>query len=323
MLLRQAHTRRSIVGACAGLLLGGLFQRVFARSASALPVQFTPAAKECTSSWTYRQYAIHATVTLGPVRIASKKNVGGAAIAIERALDDETTWTAVQFVAGSWPDRLKGFNRFGATQELIREEQGIVRESGYLSFMTRSRESDMKEARNALNSQIASQTFTFARGRSTDQGCAFTVEYRNIGAGWTWRNCADLLSEPSLAAGLPPEHMVAGYGSRCLPTFLFAMQRALTRSETHYDSSYVHNGKVIHLRTEWKAGERGSDLRMVTGTTSAEGHHSEFRLWVDPKRQEPLPETVEYKPRSFLSLTLEGENSFDEPKLRPLLISRA
>jgi hypothetical protein len=323
MLFPKAYTRRSIVRGCAGLLSGGAFYRLSARSASALPVQFTPAAKECTSSWTYRQYTIHATVALGPIRIVSKKNVGGAAMAIERALDGESAWTAVQFVAGSWPDRLKGFNRFGATQELIREENGVVRESGYLSFMTTSRESDMKEARKAFNSQMASQMLTFARGRATDQGCAFTVEYRNVGAGWTWRNCADLLAEPGLVTGLPREQAVAGYDSRCLPTFLFTLQRALTRRVTHYESSYVHNSKVIGLRTEWKAEERRSDLRMVTCRTTENGNHSEFRLWVDSKKEEPLPERVEYRPRSFLALTLEAENSFEKPKLRPLLISRA
>lgn len=44
--------------------------------------------------------------------IAVKENVGGGAIAIERAVDGASVWTALQFVAGSWPDRLKGFNRF-------------------------------------------------------------------------------------------------------------------------------------------------------------------------------------------------------------------
>lgn len=323
MLVPREHTRRSVVRACAALLSGGLLQQVFARSPSALPLQFTPAAKGCSSTWAYRRYAVHAAVMLGSIQLISKKNVGGGAIAIERAPDGENLWTAIQFVAGSSPEHLKGFNRFGATQELTRQESGVVRESGYLSFMTTSRESEMGEARKAFRSQTGSQMFTFARGRATDRGCAYTLEHRPLGTGWTWSNCAELFAQPDSPNRLPPEQPVAGYGPNCLPGFLFALQSAVMRTETRYDTSYVHNGQVFHLRTESKAEGDGSNLRLVAGKITQDGHHSEFRLWLEAKSQEPLPERIEYKPRGFLSLTLEAENSLDSPKLRPLLGDRA
>lgn len=324
MMFYREHTRRSVIRACAALLSGGVVSELFATPPSALPMLFSPARRTYSSGWTYRQYAVHATVTVGSIPLISKKNVGGGAIAIERAVDGENVWTAIQLVAGSSPDRLKGFNRFGATQELIREDRGGVRESGYLSFMSTSRETGIKEARKAFSSQAGSRMSTFARGRATDQGCTYAVEHRNLADGWNWRNCTDLLAEPGFdAAGLAPERAIPGYGSCCLPTFLFAVHHALTREEVLHEGSYVHNGKVFLLQTECKAEGSGSSLRIVTGRTAQDGRHSEFRLWLDTKNKQPLPEKIEYKPRGFLSLTLEAENSFEAPTLRPLLVSPA
>jgi hypothetical protein len=79
------------------------------------------------------------------------------------------------------------------------EEYGAVRESGYLSFMSTSHESEMKEARKAFRLQGASQTFTFARGRFTNRGFAYVLEHRTLEAGWTWRSCTDLLTNSDRA----------------------------------------------------------------------------------------------------------------------------
>ena len=322
MLQPSKHTRRSVIRVCAALLSGGAVRPLFAKFRSGLPVEFRPTQTASSSSWAYRQYAVHASVTLGSIPLLSKKNVGGGAIAIERAIDGDSVWTAVQLVAGSHPERLKGFNRFGATQELIREQDGVLRESGYLSFMTTSRESGLHDARKAFESQTASQLFTFARGRATQRGCAFLVENRRLGARWTWRTCAGLLLDPGLTGVLPPESPLAGYHACCLPTFLFAVHRTVLQTENRSESTYLHNGKVFQLRTERKMEENGSDLRIVTGRIIQKEHHSDFRIWLDPKGRQPLPQRIEYKPREFLSLTLEAVTSPDSPSLRPLLVNR-
>jgi hypothetical protein len=98
------------------------------------------------------------------------------------------------------------------------EEYGAVRESGYLSFMSTSHESEMKEARKAFRLQGASQTFTFARGRFTNRGFAYVLEHRTLEAGWTWRSCTNLLTNSDPADYLPPEQSIAGSGSCCLPS---------------------------------------------------------------------------------------------------------
>ena len=72
---------------------------------------------------------------IASVPIFSKQNVGGACLVIEEDTRSECTVTCLQFAAGTWPDRLKGFNRFGVSREAVREENGTVVESAYLSYM--------------------------------------------------------------------------------------------------------------------------------------------------------------------------------------------
>jgi hypothetical protein len=258
-------------------------------------------------------------VTLGSIPLFSKKNVGGAAVAVEKLMDGERTWTAVQFAAGSWPERLKGFNRFGATQEFVQEEAGVVRESGYLSFMTTSRETGMQEARRAYVSDSTLQSFTFAEGKASDKGCSYVIAHRQMGSKQTWCDSPELLAQAGDGAALPPEATVPGYGPNCLPTFLFAVQRVVAQGTNEAEMRYIHNGQVLRLCTEWKQEQSNSNLRKITGRTGEGSHHSEFHLWVNANSESVLPERIEFKPRGFLSLSLEAQATAGTPKLFPLL----
>src|SRR5580693_3641749 len=83
-----------------------------------------------------RRYRVHATIELLSVPLVSKDNVGGGWAMVEQSVSGASRTTVLQFSGGSWPDRLRGFNRFGMTQEVVREEGSTILESAYLSFMT-------------------------------------------------------------------------------------------------------------------------------------------------------------------------------------------
>ncbi|HEX4169534.1 MAG TPA: hypothetical protein VHZ55_29070 [Bryobacteraceae bacterium] len=315
-------TRRSLVRLGTALLLNGTLNRLLAFEVGLSRAQFAMAVPANGATWSYRQYAVHATVMLGSIPIFHKQNVGGAAVSLEAATHNQSEWTAMQFTAGSWPDRLKGFNRFGATQEIVREQNGAVVESEYRSFMSTSREKGLADARKAFTSSAERQMFTIARGRTTRGGCWFSLEHKAIEADYNWCTCVDLLADLNATADLPPKEPLTNCGPGCPPTFLFAVRRALTRvpgSDGSSVSSYVHNGKIYHLRTQTKADEN-SGQRMVSMRTadSNEGAEAEFKIWLTPKDATALPVKIEFRPRSFLKLTLEMDGSPGQA-LRPIL----
>ena len=85
-------------------------------------------------------YRVNATVLVAYVPVLFKQNMGGACLTVEQTALEQGTVTRLEFTAGTWPQRLKGFNRFGATREMVREEKGALTESAYVSFMASSRE---------------------------------------------------------------------------------------------------------------------------------------------------------------------------------------
>lgn len=319
MLEIAGHTRRSVLRLGATLLLNGAVIRGFGFGRVSSLEQVARSVPVGSAGWHYRQYVVHAGVMIGSIPIFSKQGVGGAAIALEEASQSESAVTSLQLTAGSWPARLKGFNRFGATQEVVREEKGAVAESAYLSFMASSREKGLADARKAFTSGSATQTFTVARGRATDVGCAFKLQHQTLDARYTWSNSDQVLDELDAQNFLPPQKPVPDYGPGCLPTFLFAIRRAISQGGGG-TSSYVHNDKVFRLRIESKA-DANSGHRLITGWTAEAGERSEteFKLWLAVNDPVALPDKIEFRPRGFLKLTLEADGSAPIQALKPIL----
>ena len=133
----------------------------------ALAVLFGTRARHLEAAPQCLRYRVNATLMVACVPVFSKQNAGGAYLSREQTALDGATVTRLEFAAGSWPERLKGFNRFGATRETVREENRAVVESAYVSFMASSREKNFSEARQAFQSTPESLPLTVARGRST------------------------------------------------------------------------------------------------------------------------------------------------------------
>jgi hypothetical protein len=265
------------------------------------------------------RYRVNATVILGCIPIFSKQNVGGAYLSLEESGGPQCKVTCLQFAAGSCPDRLKGFNRFGATQEAVREEQGAVIESAYLSFITGGHETNYKDAREAFAASPGSLPFTIARGKSTQMGLTSEIEHRTVPATYSWSNCLDLADELQASLPLSAEKPVQESAGRALPTFLFAVRRTLLNGCEKSAVPFMHNGKVYCLRARLQVDPRSGEL-MISGRIAASGerNETEFRFWTVSHDDSVLPKRIEFRPKSFLKLVLEADSAQSGPVLRPL-----
>lgn len=260
------------------------------------------------------RYTVNATVTLAGIPLFSKKNAGGAFISIEESTCPECRITALQFAAGSWPERLKGFNRFGMTQEIVREQAGAVAESAYLSFMSSSPEKNLTEAREAFVPQDV-VPLNIAVGRSSAYGCSAEVQHDNVPGTYSWRDCQEIVDRLRAQASLSAQPISASTGA--LPTFLFAVRRA-TVSGNISTLRYTHNGKIYCLKTRSERAPRTGHIA-VTGRISSEGGETDFNLWLPANDRLGLPSRIQWRARSFLLLTLEVDETSKTPVLRSLL----
>ena len=191
---------------------------------------------------------------------------------------DAHTTTRLEFAAGTWPERLEGFNRFGVTRETVQEESGTLVESSYVSFMASSREKTFSDAREALRNTPASQPLTVARGRSTAAGCAFRIEHCTAPENSSWRNCLELANSFE-GLPLPQIEPLAGYSAGTLPTFLFTVWRAILSDSAETTALYTHNGNVYRLRTRSQVDSHSNELAL---TCSISGQ-TEFKLWLSSR----------------------------------------
>lgn len=246
-------------------------------------------------SWCAR-YRVNATVIVACVPIFSKQNVGGAQLSVEQSGEKNSTQTRLEFAAGTWPERLRGFNRFGATRETVREENCTVAESSYVSFMASSREKNFSEARKAFADSPDAVPLTIARGISTHAGCTFAIEHCAAPANSSWRNCLELTNTFDRFP-LSPATQPEGFSGQALPTFLFAVRNAMLARTPETTTPYVHNGQIYHLHAR-------SNGEAVTCRISGQ---TEFKLWFGASDRTGLPTKIEFRPKSFLKLTLEQE----------------
>jgi hypothetical protein len=263
-----------------------------------------------------RHYQVNATVTLAGISLFSKKNVGGAVLTYQQSTCPDCTVSALQFAAGSWPERLKGFNRFGMTEEMVREESGTVAESAYVSFMSSSPEKNLSEARQAFASQEI-VPLTIGIGHSSPKGCTAQLQHDKVSGDHDWRNCQEIIDQIRPAATLSQASEKAG--SAVLPTFLFAVRQAITTNDGQ-PVRYMHNAKFYHLKTHVDGGPREGQIA-VTGRISSESDRAEteFKVWVPADNPTSLPTRIQWKARSFLLLTLEADETVNPPALRFLL----
>jgi hypothetical protein len=168
-----------------------------------------------------RRYRVHATVEVLSVPLVSKDNVGGACFTVEQVVSGTSRTTVLQFSGGSWPARLRGFNRFGMTREEVREEGAAISESAYLSFMTSSAEKSLEQARKAFEDTSRAVPITVAHGNATRSGYSSALDRLTAPVRYTWANATQLMEE--IRGRVSPAERVSLGEERAsaFPTFLY------------------------------------------------------------------------------------------------------
>jgi hypothetical protein len=289
-----------------------LASAVVARRTGRLFAQNAPPARAPNSKFRSRRYVVHAEVMLGMVPIFVRKRVGGALLTIEESGSGESRSVGLQFGAGSWPERVRGFNRFGMTRELVRLEHGAIARTEYLSFITACPEANLSQARQAFKQSKDLLPVTVAYGQSTVAGSLDGIRHQALATDFSWVDCAD--AAQALREQIEPIAGTRRTGATLLPTFLYAMRQLLLEGSAHASTTYVHNAEVYRLVTEMRRDDSGSAV--VAARTSRQGASaaSEFKLWLRPGSETDLPNRIEFRAKSYLKLTLE----VDETPCRPV-----
>lgn len=276
----------------------------------ARPAAGAPAAGTVTHA---RRYRVDATVGLLNIPIISKQGVGGGIIVLEQVNGGAAFTTGIQLAAGSWPGKLRGFNRFGMTQEATRKEEGSVAESAYMSFMTSSPEKSFHEARSAYESRSNSMTFSVAHGRSTPVETAAGVEKISTPANYTWADAGSLIGtlREKLAQPMQPAPEAK---SKALLTFLCACRESLLQGPGTREVAFAHNSKIYSLKSQ--VTQSDADV-VLSGTILLNGRaESQFRAWF--QKNDPLPRKFEFRPKNYLKLTFEHDPAASGPSFRTL-----
>jgi hypothetical protein len=237
---------------------------------------------------------------------------------VEQSVSGSARVSSIQFSSGSWPDRLKGFNRFGMAQEAVREEAGVATESAYLSFMTSSAEKNLDQAKKAFEERTALQPVSVAHGQARRTGYASALDHLTVPAQSTWADCPRLMTEMRDRLSPLKEAIANPSQASAYQPFLHTVRTAMTSGAATGESAFVHNAKLYRLRTKTSAIPEGV-LMVGKIAESGTNQESEFRVWFDPHDASALPFRFEFRPKSFLHLVYEQDPGVVGPKFSSLI----
>jgi len=307
------RTRRSLLRGFAAALALTVAKRGWAGEAAA-PKSTTPEIELNSPGTHTRRYRVRAVVTLFSIPIYSQDGVGAGCAMAEELPSTGGKIHGLQFSGGSWPEHLKGFNRFGMTQEAVHEKEGVVNQAHYISFMTSSPEKTSDEAWRSFNTRSGLLNLTVARGRATMAGYRSVVQHVTAPATTTWQDAPELLEDFRHQTTWADPPIPA---ERAYPTFLYSVRQAMAAENPVSHRIFMHNGKLYELRTNRSANGTlvCAHSRIIELETKSE---TEFRIWFDPASPAALPKRIEFRPKSFLRLIFEHDPAAAGPVLRPL-----
>ncbi len=321
-------TRRGLLAAAFRIVAFGRIASSLSRAASfendgPAILSSSPAGKA-----EFRRYRVEATVSLFSIPVIAKDGIGAAGLLVEEALAGSKCTTAVQFVSGSWPDRINGFNRFGMTQEVVREENGTIRESGYLSFMTSSPEKNSDQAWQAFAGHPHDLSLAVACGMASTAGYRWALEHKTVPAAATWMDCPSLMERfRSQDVALREDVLSDGPANESVyPTFLFSVRQAILR-RANGRCTFIHNAKLYDLHTRFSEADgavllTGQIVEHSSSTSKKEAGEAQFRLWLDAGDGTALPSKIEFRPKNFLRLTFHLDSTVGGPLVPPLIAQK-
>lgn len=252
-----------------------------------------------------RHYRVDATVTAIGIPIFRREGVGGGYAAVETGIAGEANGVALQFAAGSWPDRSAGLNHFGVLREAVVSRAGST-DLAFAGFVTSTKEESLSDARKALKESEDGAFVTLAWGATQSGRVWAKTQNRQVPLKCDWTEAeatlADLMREA--AANTSRERPALG-----IAPFLAVMRRAGLSREKKFTSAFLHNGKLYRLET--KRDESGALDGTLIGDDGKK--RAEFRTWYDAGDATGLPKRIEYKAKPYLRLTFEEVREGESP----------
>jgi hypothetical protein len=256
-----------------------------------------------------RRYRVDATVLFCGLPLFTKRDVGGGYAAVETGDSGDPTAIAIQFAAGSWPERSGSLNRFGVLQEACVASPAGGSSFAFAGLITSSKEEDFDAAKQALKASPDSLPVTLARGTCSAGHIQTWTETIASPKQHRWMVAAALLEN------LPEIPRDARHSESAGATpFLTAMRSAGLSREPSSRHPFVHAGKSGVLEVHWRGkAELEGAIRDSLGVKSAE-----FRTVYAPADESGLPIRIEYRAKSFLRLVFEAEHAATQPPIHSL-----
>lgn len=315
------------------LLPGGLLARLFAQcrpdAGSGILVDRlidAHAESSMAAAGQRRTYTASATVTLFSVPLVSRSGVGSGYALVEQAASPGGTVISIQFGAGSYPESARGLNRLGLLHEVVLEQPaGRPRESAYYALMTTSPETNLTQARKAVDAQSGLVPYVAAQASGNCGVCSARIERMDLPPQYTWRNADTLLRRLRAMLASWPSPAAGSRGD--VTTFLYAIRRALAAAQPRTNADLFFNLKRFALATEKvrdpAMGRRFADRKLVASADAvmrlnasiqdrATGGKTPFRIWFEAGSAGP-PLRFEYQARPFLRLAFEADVGAQAP----------
>jgi len=271
------------------------------------------------------RYRVDAAILLWFIPIYTRKGGGGAYGSLEERTADSRRFLSLNFSAGSYPERANGVNRLGYFEEVIELRDREPQQAAYFGFMTRSKEDNVDEAREALgDSEKETALYEAVDGHIAGGWEDSRGLKRSLPARYTWKNIGKL-SEfvRGWFTQADDESAFNDKKAEAKPhLFLHTVMEAAWSREKETVRRYYWRAKRYRLETERKPDqEMGAKLaekgltkrpdqivelkgKIINETLDED---SSFKLWIEDTDGRPLPLRFEYKARSFLRMTFERD----------------
>lgn len=301
--MKLIHSTRRALLRAAGVVFTAAWVRAAGPVRQALEVdrlaRSSPGSARVWSRW----YQANARVYLLGVPLLSKRNAGGAVAMIEESGGGPSRMTALQFNAGSWPEKLGGFNRFGFMQEIVRQDERGFVESAFVGLMTSAPEKNATEARRSWSEKTPGAA-TVTHGQVKPEGATAVVAHMGLRRARDWTKAGEVLEEFRNLA----QDSASRRGAPPAPTFLYALREQICNPAVEASGRIFHAGKLYTLRTQKESADSKhwppGTVQLNGWIRNPEGHDSAFKVWLEPGGV-GLPLAFEFRPRSFLELTFE------------------
>jgi hypothetical protein len=265
-----------------------------------------------------RHYRAQATVLILGITVFRRDDVGAGCATVESGIRSGETVSALQFAAGSQPERARGLNRFGALRETAIETSAGLAETAGAGFITSSPEKTFEQARTALRSAEPEVPCVFSSSLS-GVGRTYVKKGRFNASGITsWVDAPGILGAAERESGPNMQQETQLVGP--VATFLYSIRHAALNPASRIRRQFCHNGEICELITERTSGLSESHVRMnglILGRTGEK--RSDFVIWIDPDDPSGLPARIEFYPRSYLRLTFDAQ-PHPQPETLPWLL---